>query len=217
MVGLANSAAAQGDAQKGVRAFHNQCMPCHAILPDRHMTGPSLSGIVGRKVGSVAGFERYSAAIRQNQAIWSEDTLLAFIANPQSVVPGTSMAAVVPDDTVRRDIVAYLLATQTPGVAPPDGLPKPHQKTLDLKTAGPATTVASITYCRDTYAVGLANGTTLLFWEPNVRFKTDGSSLGPPTANPIMVPTGMHGDRAYIVFANPRQISDFVRAECPKS
>ena len=37
----------------------------------------------------------------------------------------------------------------------------------------------SITYCPDTYQVTTADGQTKLFWERNLRFKTDSSVIGP--------------------------------------
>ena len=86
---------------------------------------------------------------------------------------------------------------------------------LDLKAAGPATRIAAINFCRDTYAVKMENGATLLFWEPNLRFKTDGSNGGPSAAKPVLVPTGMQGDRSYAIFASPQEISSFVKSECP--
>ena len=38
------------------------CMACHSFAPARHMTGPSLAGVWGRKAGTVDGFGRYSSA-----------------------------------------------------------------------------------------------------------------------------------------------------------
>ena len=215
---LAAPALARADADpvKGVRTFANVCGPCHAVAPGRHMTGPSLADIVGRKAGSLEGFDRYSKAIKDSGVAWNGDTLAAWLLNPQAVIPGTSMPPVAADDPARADIIAYLLATQTPGAPPRDDIPKPYQKSIDLKAAGPATRIAAITLCRDTYTVRLENGSALLFWEPNIRFKTDQSAEGPAVGKPVLVPTGMHGDRTYAVFATPQEISSFVRAECLK-
>jgi cytochrome c len=60
----------------------------------------------------------------------------------------------------------------------------------------------------------MENGTTLLFWEPNLRFKTDSSKDGPTPAKPVLVPTGMQGDRSYAIFASPQEISSFVKSDC---
>jgi cytochrome c len=214
MVVSACPALADSDPQKGARTFNNLCSPCHSVAPDRHMTGPSLAGIVNRKAGSVAGFDRYSKSLPQSSIEWNQQTLAAWLTNPQAVVSGTSMPGINADEQARTDIVAYLLATQTPGAPPRDDIPKPHQKMLDLKAAGPATRIASIGLCRDTYAVKMENGTTLLFWEPNLRFKTDSSDQGPTPAKPVLVPTGMQGDRSYAIFSSPQEISGFVKSGC---
>ncbi len=210
-----HSVLAQGDPQKGARTFNNLCSPCHSVAADRQMTGPSLAGIVKRKAGSVAGFDRYSKALPQSAIAWNQETLTSLLTNPQALVAGTSMPGINADEQARADIVAYLLATQTPGAPPRDDIPKPHQKMLDLKAAGPATRIASIGLCRDTYTVKMENGTTLLFWEPNLRFKTDSSNQGPTPAKPVLVPTGMQGDRSYAIFASPQEISGFVKSDCP--
>lgn len=210
------AARAEGDPLKGVRTFNNLCSPCHSVMPGRHMTGPSLSGIVGRKAGAIEGFERYSKPLPQSLFNWDEQSLTSWIANPQTLVPGTSMPAVQANEQARADIVAYLLATQTPGASPRDDIPKPHQKMLDLKAAGPATRIAAIGLCRDTYTVKMDNGSTLLFWEPNLRFKTDSSPEGPLAGKPVLVPTGMQGDRSYVVFAAPQDIASFIVTDCAK-
>ena len=210
----AGAAMAEGDPQKGARTFNNLCSPCHSVAPGRHMTGPSLAAVINRKAGSVSGFDRYSMVLPQSAIEWNEKTLTAWLTNPQALIAGTSMPGINADEQARTDIVAYLLATQTPGTPPPDDIPKPHEKMLDMKAAGPATRIASISLCRDTYSVKMENGATLLFWEPNLRFKTDSSNQGPTPAKPVLVPTGMQGDRSYAIFASPQEIGGFVKSEC---
>ena len=55
--------------------------------------GPNLTGVVGRRSGSVPGFA-YSAAMRdpKTAVAWDELGLVTFITNPQGVYPGTKMA-----------------------------------------------------------------------------------------------------------------------------
>ena len=45
--------------------------------------------------------------------------------------------------------------------------------------------------------------------------KTDGSSEGPPAGKPVLVGSGMQGDRAAVVFSRPEEISGFIRRDCP--
>lgn len=208
-------ALAGGDPAKGARAYYNLCSPCHSLKPGRHMTGPSLSGIVGKKAGSIDGFDRYSKALPQSAIEWNEETLSTWLANPPVMIPGTTMNAAVADTEARANIVAYLKETQPSEGGGRDDIPKPHEGVLDLKAASPATRIARIAYCRDTYTLTLENGSVLEFWERNLRFKTDSSKEGPNPAKPVLVPSGMQGDRAYVIFAAPEEMSAFIKSACP--
>ena len=53
--------------------------------------GPSLSGLLGRKAGSLAGYS-YSDAMRASDVIWSGDTLQAFLLRPSLFIPRNKMA-----------------------------------------------------------------------------------------------------------------------------
>jgi hypothetical protein len=44
------------------------------------------------------------------------------------------------------------------------------------------------------------------FWERNLRWKTDSSADGPQKDTPALLPAGMMGDRADIIFADPGEI-----------
>ena len=208
------AARAAGDAEKGARKFSNLCTPCHSLQPGRQMTGPSLAGIVGRKAGSVDGFARYSKALMQSPVEWSEQTLNAWLANPQAVAAGNLMAIAVDDPQVRADIVAYLAATQKAAGGNRDDLSRPFESILDLKSAGAAATVAAVAYCHDTYTLKMGNGATIQFWERNLRIKTDSSPEGPASGKPVLVPSGQQGDRSYLVFSGPQDMSDFIKPGC---
>ena len=43
--------------EDGDRLFRNTCGICHTLQPSQNRLGPSLAGIVGRKAGTVAGFD----------------------------------------------------------------------------------------------------------------------------------------------------------------
>ena len=90
-----------------------------------------------------------------------------------------------------------------------------QSRKADLKRAPPAGRVVSIGYCGDTYAVKTADGRTTKVWEFNLRFKTDSSKDGPLPGKPIIAGAGMQGDRASVVFASPREISEFIKPACP--
>lgn len=84
----------------------------------------------------------------------------------------------------------------------------------DLKNAKPASQVVSITHCGDMYTVKTADDKVNKIWEFNLHFKTDSSDLGPRSGRPVIVSTGMQGDRAAVVFAAPNEISSFITEAC---
>jgi cytochrome c len=58
--------------------------------------------------------------------------------------------------------------------------------------------------------VTTAAGETLPFWEFNLRFKTDSSDKGPRSGQPALLQASMMGDRAFVIFAAPEEISRFI-------
>ena len=215
----AGAAVAAEDLEVGVQAFQ-ACSACHSLEPGRHMTGPSLAGIWGRKAASVEGFVRYSPALKSAGVVWNEDTLDAWMADPKSVVPGNRMTF---SGLKNRQARAGLIALLRLESAPDDGT-RPAQKALrelvaspglpDLKMVGPSRLVRTIRYCRDTYEVTTADGKTLPYWETNLRLKTDSSASGPAKGRPAIMPAGMGGDRASVIFADPAEITAFIEKKC---
>jgi cytochrome c len=101
----AGAAGAAGDAKRGEQLYA-RCAACHALTYDR--VGPRHCGLLGRRAGSVAGFD-YSAAMKQSGIVWNAKTLDRFIADPLKTVPGTTMTyAGVKDPKERTDLIAYL-------------------------------------------------------------------------------------------------------------
>jgi cytochrome c len=215
-----DGAGAAGDPEAGAQAFR-ACSACHTLEPGVHRTGPSLAGVFGRKAGTAAGFRRYSDALRSADLVWREDTLSGFLADPQAFLPGNRMTfSGIPDTEARADVIAYLKDTTERAVggggagggmmggmmAAPD--------LADLKSSGPEGQVATIRYCGDTYEVTTVAGQTIPFWEFNLRFKTDSSAKGPPTGRPALLPASMSGDRAFVIFAAPQEISAFIQTKC---
>jgi cytochrome c len=86
-------AGAQGISDPGERAF-SYCFSCHSVDPNEKstLTGPSLIGVVGRPIASLAGFE-YTDALKTYGAgkTWTPELILQWIQNPKVLVPGTRM------------------------------------------------------------------------------------------------------------------------------
>jgi cytochrome c len=213
------AAIAAGDAKRGAQLF-GQCMACHSIQHGEHQTGPSLAHVWNHKAGAVEGFMRYSDALKRSEITWNEAALDKWLANPAQMVPGTTMTfAGIKERQARQDVITYLKAVDE-NKAPPaarggGGMMGMAQQKIDLKKAPPAGQVRSIKHCGDTYTVETADGTSEKVWEFNLRFKTDSSHLGPAPGKPVAVGAGMQGDRASIVFASPKEISESIRQACP--
>lgn len=94
----------------GAAVFAQACAGCHALEAGLRSVGPDLHGLFGRRAGSLPGYP-YSAAMRASDIVWTAKTLDRFIADPQSVVPGTSMAfRGIADPQIRNRLIAYLAA-----------------------------------------------------------------------------------------------------------
>lgn len=75
----------------GQDVFQNKCAACHSVDKNAgQMMGPNLHGLMGRKAGSLPGFN-YSMAMKSKGITWSPETFEQFITKPQAYVSGTYM------------------------------------------------------------------------------------------------------------------------------
>ncbi len=97
------------------------CRFCHNLQPggDQHKVGPNLYNILGQRAGTVPGFA-YSDAMRRAREkglVWTEETLAAYIADPQRWMPGTSMiisSGPIPDPRVQAAVINILKRETAP-------------------------------------------------------------------------------------------------------
>jgi cytochrome c len=104
-----SEAAFAADNASGEQLFNNNCRTCHSWKEGDNRLGPTLHGIVGRKSGSIQGFN-YSQSMKQANLTWDESTLDKFIANPDGVVQSNTMKpfAGIADQTTRQKIIEFL-------------------------------------------------------------------------------------------------------------
>jgi len=106
--GATEDSRAQGNPQKGSQVFR-QCLACHSVEPGRHLTGPSLGNIWGRKAGTAEDFYRYSKALKNANITWNAETLDAWLKDPSAFIPNNSMGfAGIENAQARQDLIAYL-------------------------------------------------------------------------------------------------------------
>jgi len=105
---FAAPAARAQDAAAGQKVF-NLCRACHQIGPNaRNLVGPKLNGVIGRKAGSVEGYN-YSDANKNSGLTWDEATFSEYIKNPRAKIPRTKMVfAGLKDEKRIKDLLAFL-------------------------------------------------------------------------------------------------------------
>lgn len=103
--------AADGDPKEGEEVF-KACRACHQTGPTaKNALGPVLNGILGRKAGTIEGFNYSPANLKAGEDgwVWTEENLNKYLENPRTAMPGNRMAfAGVKDEQDRRDVIAYL-------------------------------------------------------------------------------------------------------------
>ena len=102
------TAGADAEAATPPKSF-TICGVCHATAEGApNKVGPDLFDIIGRKAGSVEGFN-YSNAMKSSGLTWTPEELDSYLESPQKVVPGTIMAFPgLRNPAQRQEIIDYL-------------------------------------------------------------------------------------------------------------
>ena len=121
---------ASASAQKG-KGTARVCASCHTFEqggPDR--VGPNLWAIVGRDIGSKAGFA-YSPAVAGHQGSWTYAELDTYLTSPARAIPGNKMSfGGIRRAEDRANVLAYLGSLNTSPVP----FPKPMTAAASGKT-----------------------------------------------------------------------------------
>ena len=101
---LLSAPAQAADAVHG-EALYEGCQDCHSL--DSNDVGPRHRGVFGRKAGSLPDYA-YSAGLRASGLTWNEQTLDAWLADPQKLVPGAKMFYHLGQAQDRADVIEFL-------------------------------------------------------------------------------------------------------------
>lgn len=88
-------------------AYTRYCAGCHNPKFGA-AAGPILDDVVGRQIASAPGFT-YSAGLKKRKGIWSETELDAFLRDPETYAPGTTMKLHGLDDKSRAKVIEQLV------------------------------------------------------------------------------------------------------------
>jgi len=99
--------AAPASAGVGQDLYEAQCAGCHMLTGHSTASGPSLKGVVWRKIADLRDF-KYSAGLQAQVGTWSPDRLDAYLRNTQSFAPGTDMFWNITDAAERKAIIGFL-------------------------------------------------------------------------------------------------------------
>lgn len=213
--------AVDGDAKRGAQLYR-ACVACHSLEPGVNLSGPSLAGLWDKPAGKNASFVRYSKGLKSADFVWNAQTLFAWAADPQVMVPGTYMTfRGLENDQQRADVVAFLKLAMAPGgdkrVVEQGLLPAAFvrgPRPEPLASAPDKVRVAAIRHCGDSYFITTGDGATTPFWEMNVRLKLDTRDTGPAPGKPVVAGAGMQGDRVSVIFSSVEEIKRFVEEKC---
>ncbi|MBP8248082.1 MAG: c-type cytochrome [Phenylobacterium sp.] len=93
-------------AADGAKTFQFQCKTCHGAKSTP--MGPSLAGVAGRKIASLADFKYSAGLTAKAPATWTDANLDAYLAAPAKFAPGTKMMTGVANPADRAAVVAYM-------------------------------------------------------------------------------------------------------------
>lgn len=89
-----------------------------------------------------------------------------------------------------------------------------HATATPLQNLADDQAVRTIRYCRGEHLLTMASGARHRYPEFNLRFKTDSSREGPESGRPALLPAGMRGDRAQVIFHGLEDLKRFLVEGC---
>ena len=107
LVLLFAAAAAPACAAEGEQLYGDECAGCHSLDTASTADGPSLKGVVWRKVAALPDFA-YTPALKSIGGSWSPARLDEFLKDAQVLAPRSSMFFTIGDPADRKAIIAYL-------------------------------------------------------------------------------------------------------------
>lgn len=101
----------QVQAADGAKVF-KKCKACHSLEAGKHMLGPSLASVVGRKAGTANGYTKYKG-LKDADWTWTEVELMAYLENPTVYTKAktgnrSSMSLKLKKEDQRKAVIIFL-------------------------------------------------------------------------------------------------------------
>ena len=110
ITGAPVAAAQAGEPEAGAEFYAAECKGCHTVS-----IAPTLRGVIGRPVASIATFSGYSEGLKAKAGLaWTPEALDTFLKAPSDFAPGTLMTKAITDPQVRADVIAYIATLPPP-------------------------------------------------------------------------------------------------------
>lgn len=92
----------------GARVFM-ACRACHSLKPGENRAGPTLAGVIGRRIATASGYA-YSGALKRMDIVWTAEAVARmFEIGPSAMTPGTKMPEQrVTDEADRAALVDFI-------------------------------------------------------------------------------------------------------------
>ncbi|KAG6490623.1 hypothetical protein ZIOFF_051932 [Zingiber officinale] len=94
--------------------FFATSLPWCTEPPSEHkpwfLKGPNLHGLFGKQYGTTPGFS-YSAASKNKDVVWEENTLYDYLLNPKEYIPLKAKFPCMKNPQERADLIAFLKET----------------------------------------------------------------------------------------------------------
>jgi cytochrome c len=101
----ASPGAAGAGSLDGKDVFAKRCSGCHGT--DASKEGPRLRGVIGRRAGTVPGFQ-YSDALRNSGIVWNEGLVNKWLESTEGLVKDNDMEFHVSNPDERAAVIGYL-------------------------------------------------------------------------------------------------------------
>lgn len=94
-----------------LKEITSECIACHTN--DSNSFGPSLKGVYGRQVGSLASY-KYSDTLRDLVGFWGNVTLDAYLQKPHRLIPNSKMRHKGLSNPLERKMIINWLKYNSP-------------------------------------------------------------------------------------------------------